>query len=354
MSAGQAAPVADLRSDTLTRPSEGMRRAMAYADVGDDVYAEDPTVNALEARVAEMFGHEAGLFCPSGTMTNMLGVAASVPRGTELLAESRAHVLRAEVGGHAALAGVTSRTWISPDGTLDADAAMSLAERANGYNQVGTAAITVENTHNFSGGRVAALDELRRLRTLTAERGIRVHMDGARVANAVVASGCSFADQGECVDSLSLCLSKGLGAPVGSVLTGDAELIGEARYLRKRYGGGMRQAGILAAAGHYALEHNVDRLAEDHARAHLIAARVAEAVPGTCDPDIVETNIAFLSTAALTVDAAEFAELAAARGVRITPLGEQACRLVTHLDVDDAAAGSAARILAELAERTAA
>ncbi|WP_029088708.1 threonine aldolase family protein [Brevibacterium album] len=345
--------LADLRSDTLTRPSSEMRQAMAYAEVGDDVYAEDPTVNALEARVAELFGHEAGLFCPSGSMTNMLGVAALVPRGSELLAESRAHVLRAEVGGHAALAGVTSRTWISPDGTLSADAALALAEPGSGYNQVATGAIAVENTHNFSGGRIADLAELRRLRTLTAERGIRVHMDGARVANAVVASGCSFADQGACADTVSLCLSKGLGAPVGSVLTGDAELIGHARHLRKRYGGGMRQAGILAAAGLYALEHNVDRLAEDHAHAALIAARIAAAVPGTCDPGIVETNIAFISTEGLSVDAVEFARLAAERGVRITPLGAQACRLVTHLDVDTAAAEAAAGVLAELAERTA-
>src|SRR5699024_833612 len=229
----------DLRSDTLTRPDERMRRAMADAPVGDDVYGEDPTVNALEARVAEMFGHEAGLFCASGSLANMVGVAASVGRGEEVLAESRAHILRSEVGGHGAIAGITSRTWISPDGTLEAADALALAESPRGYSSVGTALIAVENTHNFSGGRIAAIDQLRELRARTAERGLRGHMDGARVANAVVAEGSSFADQGAVADSVSICLSKGLGAPVGSVLTGSRELIDEARYLRKRYGGGM-------------------------------------------------------------------------------------------------------------------
>ncbi|SMY12543.1 threonine aldolase family protein [Brevibacterium jeotgali] len=349
----RSAPVIDLRSDTLTRPTPAMRKAMAEAEVGDDVYAEDPTVNALEARLAEMFGHEAGLFCPSGSLTNMLGVAVSVGRGQELLAESRAHVLRSEVGGHGAIAGVTSRTWISPDGTLCADDAIALAGDARGYNQVGTALIAVENTHNFSGGRVADISELRRLRGLTDARGIRTHMDGARVANAIVASGTSFADQGAVVDTMSVCLSKGLGAPVGSVLTGSAGLIEEARYLRKRYGGGMRQAGILAAAGIHALDHHLDRLADDHAHAALIAQEVAAAVPAFVDLGAVETNIVLLRTGAAGVSADDFARSAELRGVRIIAMNQDECRLVTHLDVTEEQARDTARILAELAEESA-
>ncbi|HLR45509.1 MAG TPA: GntG family PLP-dependent aldolase [Brevibacterium sp.] len=347
------ASVVDLRSDTLTRPTPAMRRAMADADVGDDVYGEDPTVNALETRVAEMFGHEAGLLCPSGSLTNMLGVAVSVDRGQELLAESRAHVLRSEVGGHAAIAGVTSRTWISADGTLRADDAIALAADARGYNQVGTSLIAVENTHNFSGGRIADIAELRRLRRLTASRGIRLHMDGARVPNAVIASGTSFADQVSVVDTMSVCLSKGLGAPVGSVLTGTAALIEEARHLRKRYGGGMRQAGILAAAGLHALDNHVERLADDHAHAAHIAQTVAAAVPELVDPDTVETNIVLLRTGAAGVSADDFARRAAERGVRIIAMNAEECRLVTHLDVSAEQARNTARILAELAEQTA-
>ena len=340
----------DLRSDTLTRPSPQMRRAMAEAVVGDDVYGEDPTVNALEARVAEMLGHEAGLFCATGSLANMVGVAASVGRGQELLAESRAHILRSEVGGHGAIAGITSRTWISPDGTLNAADALALAESPRGYSSVGTALIAVENTHNFSGGRIAAIHQLRELRARTAERGIRVHMDGARVANAVVAEGSSFADQGAVADSVSICLSKGLGAPVGSVLTGSRELIDEARYLRKRYGGGMRQAGILAAAGHVALDENIERLADDHAHAGLIARAVAAAVPEAADPEVVQTNIVMLFPGRVGVPAERLVQAAGERGVRILALNEQECRLVTHLDVSADQAREAARILAEVTE----
>lgn len=340
----------DLRSDTLTRPGPQMRRAMADAVVGDDVYGEDPTVNALEARVAEMLGHEAGLFCATGSLANMVGVAASVGRGQEVLAESRAHILRSEVGGHGAIAGITSRTWISPDGTLNAADALALAESPRGYSSVGTALIAVENTHNFSGGRIAAIHQLRELRARTAERGIRVHMDGARVANAVVAEGSSFADQGAVADSVSICLSKGLGAPVGSVLTGSRELIDEARYLRKRYGGGMRQAGILAAAGHVALDQNIERLADDHAHAGLIARAVAAAVPEAADPEVVQTNIVMLFPGRVGVPAERLVQAAGERGVRILALNEQECRLVTHLDVSADQAREAARILAEVTE----
>ncbi|GAA4285255.1 low-specificity L-threonine aldolase [Brevibacterium daeguense] len=323
----------DLRSDTVTRPSLGMRRAMAEAEVGDDVYREDPTVNSLEERTAELLGHEAGLFCPSGSMTNMLGIAAQVPRGWEVLAESQAHILRAECGGHAALAGVTSRTWVSADGTFDASQALSLVSRPRGYNQVGTAVVSVENTHNFGGGRIADFEQLSILRSRTRELGVRVHVDGARLPNASAATGISLCEYGRLADSVSLCLSKGLGAPVGSVLVGSTDLVEEARSLRKRYGGGMRQAGILAAAGLWALGHNVGRVAEDNAGASAIAHRIAEVDPTVVDPQTVETNIVFLDLSSTGLDAEAFAASAEAAGVRVSVMGETSVRIVTHLDI---------------------
>lgn len=337
----------DLRSDTVTRPSEAMREAMARAEVGDDVYGEDPTVNRLETVVADMLGHEAGLFCPSGSMTNMLGIAAQVPRGWEVLAESRAHILRAEGGGHAALAGVTSRTWVSPDGTLRADDALALVSRPRGYHQVGTAVVSVENTHNFGGGRIADIEELRRLRSATSEAGVAIHVDGARLPNASAATRISLAEYGGLADSVSVCLSKGLGAPVGSVLVGSSAVIAQARTLRKRYGGGMRQAGILAAAGLYALEHNLERLSDDNAHAALIARAVATAVPGVVDPATVETNIVFLELAGLGIDAEDLVTRLAADGVAASALSEDSVRLVTHLDVSRADAETAAEAVVD-------
>lgn len=347
-----AALIADLRSDTLTQPSQEMRQAMAYAEVGDDVYGEDPTVNALEEHVAALVGHEAGLYCSSGSQTNMLGVAVSVEPGFEVLAESRAHILRAEVGAHAALAGVTSRNWISPDGTFCADDALALVSAQERYNIVGTALIEVENTHNFSGGRISDFGELVRLREATRELGVRVHVDGARLAHAVVAGEQSFADHGSICDTLSICLSKGLGAPVGSVLTGPRDLIERARYLRKRYGGGMRQAGIIAAAGLYAIEHNVDRLVEDHESASRIAEAVAAEAPEVIDPSVVETNIGILRVDRIGAKAADVAVAAAEAGVRVTALSPTEVRFVTHLDVSAEAAGKAAQVLAEVVARS--
>src|ERR687884_435917 len=234
----------DRRSDTVTKPTPGMREAMANAEVGDDVYGEDPTVNALEAHAAKLFGHEAGLFCPSGSMTNMLGVRSLVAPGQELLCDATAHVVRAELGGHAVLGQVSTRTWASPRGRLDAAAALAMAVPDAGPYMVSTAAIAVENTHNFGGGTVQPLGELRALREGTREIGIAVHLDGARLWNAHVATGVPLAAYGALADTVSVCLSKGLGAPVGSVLVSSAERIAAARVWRKRYGGGMRQVGI--------------------------------------------------------------------------------------------------------------
>lgn len=342
----------DLRSDTLSRPTPAMREAMARAEVGDDVYGEDPTVNRLEARTAELLGAEAGLFCPTGSMANMLGVACLVQPGTEILADHRAHILRAEMGGHGALAGVTSRTWVAKEPFRAAHATELMASReAAGPYLVPTAAVAVENTLNFGGGSTIAYAELEALRLATASAGIAVHMDGARLANAAVATGTPLDAYGKVCDTISICLSKGLGAPVGSVLVGSAELIERARILRKRYGGGMRQVGILAAAGLHALDHHIDRLADDHARARLIAEACAAAAPSVVDPNTVETNIVMLDTSALEASAAEVVAAAAAEGVTVGAIGPNAVRAITHLDVGEADATRAGQVLAGVLER---
>ncbi len=344
--------VVDLRSDTLTRPTAAMRAAMAAAPVGDDVYGEDPTVNALEERVAALLGHEAGLFTPTGSMANMLGTRLLVAPGQELLCDSLAHVVRAELGGHAVLAGITTRTYGTSRGLLDADALLAMATPDAGPYLVSTAALAVENTHNFGGGTVQPVEEVERLRAGAVALGVATHLDGARLWNAHVATGVPLARYGAAFDTVSVCFSKGLGAPVGSVLVSSRERIAAARTLRKRYGGGMRQVGVLAAACHFALDHHVDRLAEDHARARSIAEAVAAAagdvVPGVVAPQDVETNIVVLDLTSSALTAAQLARSAAAQGVRISALGPRTTRLVTHLDVDDAGAQRAGAVLGRL------
>ncbi len=251
----------DLRSDTLTRPTESMRQAMARAEVGDDVYGEDPTVRELEERVAGLFGHEAALFTPTGSMANVLAVRSLVAPGQEVLCEARAHIARAELGAHGAYTGLTMRTWVSPRGEIDLATIKELYAPDMGPFFVPTAAISVENTHNFAGGAVLPLEDLQALREYATSVGVRLHMDGARVWNAHVATGIPLATYGGIADVMSVCLSKGLGAPIGSLMVGSAEAIAESRVWRKRMGGGMRQVGILAAAGLHALDHHVDRLA---------------------------------------------------------------------------------------------
>jgi threonine aldolase len=341
--------VVDLRSDTVTTPTPGMREAMANAEVGDDVYGEDPTVNALEAHVAELLGHEAGLYCPSGSMANMLGVRVVVPAGRELLCDSLAHVVRAELGGHAVLGQVTTRTWAAPRGKLDAAAALAMAVPDGGPYLVSTAAFAVENTHNFGGGTVQPIGELRALRAGADEMGIAVHLDGARLWNAHVATGIPLTEYGALADTVSVCLSKGLGAPVGSVLVGSADRVAAARVWRKRYGGGMRQVGILAAACRYALDHQLERLADDHARARQLAAAVAEVRPELVDTDAVETNIVVLDLAAAGLTAAaDVAAAAREHGVLLSVLGPRTLRMVTHLDVDDEACEHAVGVLTKV------
>ena len=328
----------DLRSDTLTKPTEAMRAAMARAEVGDDVYGEDPTVNALEERVAETFGHEAALFTPTGSMANVLAVRSLVAPGQEVLCESLAHIARAELGAHGAFSGITMRTWIAPRGQVDLDTIRSLFAPDMGPFLVPTAAISVENTHNFAGGTVLPLADLLDLREFATGVGARVHLDGARIWNAHVATGTPLREYGAVADVLGVCLSKGLGAPVGSLMVGNRDAIAEARVWRKRMGGGMRQVGILAAAGLHALDHHIERLADDHAHARLLAEACG------ADPESVDTNIVVIDRP----DATEFIARAREAGVAMATVGPTAVRMVTHLGIDRAAAETAASALAAL------
>jgi threonine aldolase len=338
--------VIDLRSDTLTRPDRGMREAMANAEVGDDVYGEDPTILALERRVAELLGHEAGLFCPTGSMSNLLGIWLLAKPGTEVLCDAQAHIVRAEMAAHASLHGVTTRTFPSVRGRVEPDTVTAMLSIGTGPFLTETSVVEVENTHNFGGGTVQSIDALRELRRRCTAQGVAIHLDGARLANAHVASGVSFAEYGSLADTVSLCLSKGLGAPVGSVLATSADNVARARIQRKRLGGGWRQAGILAAAGLYALDHNVERLADDHAAARALAEAVLESAPDALALADVETNIVVIGTGEKT--ASQVVASAREAGVAISAVGAHQVRAVTHLDVTLADCVQAGRVLGAL------
>ena len=335
----------DLRSDTVTKPSEAMRQAMASAPVGDDVYGDDPTVNSLEERVAELFGHEAALFCPTGSLANQLAIRTLVKPGEELLVETRSHIVRAELGAAATFSGITTRTWPSLNGLLRAEDPLSIAHENAGPYLVSTAAIAVENTHNFGGGTVQPIDEIAVLSQAARARGIAMHLDGARIWNAHVASGISLREYGKHFDTISVCLSKGLGAPIGSVALSTKARIAEARIWRKRYGAGMRQVGIIAAAGHYALTQNIDRLALDHGRAKKIAQALHSVNASLVDPNKVETNIVGLDLVGAGITAVELTARCKEAGLWISALGPHYARLVTHLDFDDAQCDEAIEIL---------
>lgn len=339
----------DLRSDTITRPSQAMRQAMADAPVGDDVYAEDPTVNELEARTAELLGHEAGLFCPTGSMANMLGVWSLVGPGSEVLCDQQAHIARAEMGGHAMLHGVTMRTWQASSGTpgiATADDVTRLLSIATRPYLVETGAIAIENTHNFGGGTIHPIETLREISGRVHEVGVAAHLDGARLWNAHVATGVALAEYGKLFDTVSVCYSKGMGAPIGSVLVGSAERIARARVQRKRLGGGMRQVGILAAAALYALDHNIERLADDHANAKAFATELASRAPGVVDPEAVATNIVVIDTGERS--SGEVLAAARERGVVVSSLGPRTLRAVTHLDASRADCEQAGAVLGEI------
>jgi threonine aldolase len=337
----------DLRSDTVTRPTAAMREAMAAAPVGDDVYGEDPTVTALEQRVAELLGQEAAVFTPSGSMANQLGLRLLVQPGQELLCDTDAHVVRAELGAGAAFSGITTRTYAAARGLVDVDVIAALMRPDAGPYLVSTVAVAVENTHNFGGGTVQPLAELERLRTVADDAGLTLHLDGARLWNAHVASGVELPAYGRLFDTVSVCLSKGLGAPVGSLLATTAERVAAARVWRKRLGGGMRQVGILAAAGLHALDHHVDRLADDHRRARRLADLLAEAAPGAVDPATVETNIVVVETDG----AADIVAACREQGVLLSLLDRRHLRAVTHLDAGDDDVERAATVLGPLVRR---
>jgi threonine aldolase len=325
-------PPIDLRSDTVTRPTPAMRRAMAEAEVGDDVYGEDPTVAALERRTAELFGKEAALFVPSGTMANQVAIGAHVAPGDEVLCGSTAHVYVWEGGGIARLSGATARPIEGDGGLLDL-AALEGKVRPDNVHYVRTRLVCLENTHNRAGGRVHPIESVAEIAAWARSNGLAMHLDGARVMNAAVASGHPARDWAAHFDTVSICFSKGLGAPVGSALAGPADLIQKAHRLRKVFGGGMRQAGVIAAAALHALEHHVERLAEDHANAQVIA-RAVEATKGLAlESGPVETNLVWVAVDPALGTAAEVAARLQGAGVLVSALGPQVFRVCTHLDV---------------------
>jgi threonine aldolase len=336
----------DLRSDTVTKPSEPMRAAMARAEVGDDVYGEDPTVNALQDFAAELIGKEAALYVPSGSMANQIALMALTRPGDDVLIGSGAHNYFYESGAGGALAGV--QFTVLGEGGLFTAADVAANVKPDNHHNAPTRLVCVENTHNRGGGRVFPLEELSRIREVALARSLALHMDGARLFNAQAATSTPARVIAEQVGSLSICLSKGLGAPVGSLLLGGRDFIWRCHRYRKMLGGGMRQAGILAAAGLYALKNNVARLAEDHANAKALALALAGEPGFTLDPARVETNIVIFDTKR---PAAEIVARAKEAGVLVNAIGPNRVRAVTHLDVDRAQIEAAAKALSAAARQ---
>jgi threonine aldolase len=342
--------IVDLRSDTVTQPTPAMRQAMAQADVGDDVFGEDPTVNRMEKMAASMMGKEAGLFVSSGTMGNLAGILAHCTRGDEVILGNKAHTFLFEAGGISALGGVHSyQVPNQPDGTLDLNDILA-AIRPDDPHQPVTRLISLENTHNRCGGVALSVEYTRAVGVLARQRGLVLHLDGARIFNAAVALGVDPKELAEPADSVTFCLSKALSAPVGSVLCGSEEYIRRALRIRKQLGGGMRQAGILAAAGIVALECMVDLLYEDHERAKRLAQGLSK-IPGlVVDPAIPQTNMVFvtLTDDAKMTNAKEVAQRLAERGVKVGVSGSRRFRLVTHYGVEDSGIDQAIRVFGEI------
>lgn len=315
----------DLRSDTVTRPTEAMRRAMIEAPVGDDVFGDDPTVNRLEEYVAALLGKEAAIYCPSGTMTNQIGLHLSTNRGDEVILHEAAHIFNYEVGAPALLSGVQVRPVSGERGVVSPEALRAVVRPEN-VHFPRPRLLCLENTHNVAGGRILPLDGFAAVAAEARTLGLKVHLDGARIFNAAVATGTPAREWCEHADTVSVCSSKGLGAPVGSLLAGDEESITEARRVRKAFGGGMRQAGVIAAAALYAFEHHVERLAEDHERARWLADGLRDAGYAVEPP---ETNLVLVEV----VRSHEFLQILAREGVLGTPGKPGFVRLCTHLDV---------------------
>jgi threonine aldolase len=343
----------DLRSDTVTRPGPGMRQAIARAEVGDDVLEHDPTVHSLERKVAEILGKEAALFVPSGTMANQIAVRTHARPGDEIVLDRGSHVLNFEAGAAGALSGVALLPLDGHHGVLDpADVRRAIRPKVPHCPQ--TAAVWLENTHNLAGGSIWPQEELDAVAATAHEAGLPVHLDGARIWNASAANGLSPARIAREVDTVSVCMSKGLGAPVGSLLVGTREFIDACWVHRKRFGGGMRQSGLLAAGALYGLEHHLHRLPEDHDNARRLAERLA-GVPGvTVDLAATQTNIVVFDVAGTGRSPVDLAKAAEESGVRVVPFGATTLRAVTHLDIDREGVERAAEILADVLSRASA
>jgi threonine aldolase len=342
----------DLRSDTVTRPSPAMRQAIANADVGDDVIDIDPTCERLQKLTAEILGKEAALFMPSGSMTNQVGVRIHCKPGDEFICEAGCHIYNYEQGAFAQLSGVVAKTVEGKAGVLHVDQLRSLVRPENDH-LVRTRLVCLENTHNRGAGKIQPYDNVVAICHWAKESGLARHLDGARLWNAAVATGITEAKWAQHFDTVSVCFSKGLGAPVGSALAGPKDLIKEARRHRKLFGGAMRQAGVIAAGALYALEHNRNRVAEDHANAQIIAEAVRAAEGLSLSPDTVETNIVIFRVEPKLGSAAEFAAELKTQGVLSLAISPQQVRMVTHLDVNEDQCRQAAKVIRETATRLA-
>jgi threonine aldolase len=332
-SSKSSTPAIDLRSDTVTKPSPEMRRAMFEAEVGDDVYAEDPTINRLENRAAEVFGREAALFVPSGTMGNQIAVKLHTHHGQEVICEERGHVFNHEMAMMAHFSGVVPRTVWAEDGIVTWEHVKSKL-KTKSYNAAKTGLVSLENTHNMAGGTITSPEIFNEVCDSVHAAGLPVHLDGARVFNAAVALGIPVAQLTAKADTVMFCLSKGLGAPVGSLLVGSAELVDRGRIYRKALGGGMRQAGILAAAGLIALEQGPPKLTQDHVNARFLAEGLSQ-VPGIkIDPSKVQTNILICDISGTGLSSADLSRELAQHNVLANGVGPQLIRFVTHLDVN--------------------
>ena len=322
----------DLRSDTVTKPTPAMRKAMAEAEVGDDVFGEDPTVNALQANVAKILGKEASIFVPSGTMGNQLAIKSHTQPGDEVIIEATSHPYNFEGGASAALSGIQFYCLKGVRGILDASQ-FEEAIRPDDHHFPVTKLICLENTHNRGGGSIYPIERIAEISRLARSKGLFVHLDGARIWNASVASGIKPQEYARWADSVSVCLSKGLGAPIGSLVAGTKAFIDRVHRFRKMFGGGMRQAGIIAAAGIYALDHHIERLKEDHRNAKRLALGLNEIQGVSINPEHVETNIVIFDIAEMGMTAAQVRDEMKRKGVLIHPFGKTLIRLVTHLDV---------------------
>jgi threonine aldolase len=339
----------DLRSDTVTRPTPEMRRAMAEAEVGDDVFGDDPTVNALQEQAAALLGKEAGLFVPTGSMGNQVCLGVLSRPGDEVVCETSAHFLHYEGGSVAATLGLVARPLPGDNGVIHAGDVEALIRPGSEHNPR-TAVVAIENTHNSAGGRVFPIDEARGIAKVCRERSVAVHLDGARLFNAQAATGVPAAEWAACADTVTFCFSKGLGAPIGSMVCSSADAIATGRVLRKRLGGGMRQVGVIAAAARVALDTGIDRLVEDHENARFLAEGLADLDPACVDGSTVETNMVYLDLRPFSKTGPEVADAMMREGVLTLGLARDVMRLVTHRDVDrsgiERALGSFRRVLA--------